>query len=90
MANNTDEDSKKGVNPMIAGLAGVAVGAAVGAGAIVLSDEKNRKKLEKVLGELKDQGFKVLDIVQKEADHVKKLATRDSKNGKAKKSPSKK
>lgn len=82
---NDSEESGKGVNPMIAGLAGVAVGAAVGAGAIVLSDDKNRKKLEKVLGELKDQGFKVLDIVQKEAGHVKRLAS-NSKNTKSKKS----
>lgn len=88
---NKSEESNKGVNPMIAGLAGVAVGAAAAAGAIVLSDEKNRKKLEKVLGELKDQGFKVLEVVQKETGHVKKLASsQDSKNSKSKKAPSKK
>ncbi len=88
---NDSEDSGRGVNPMIAGLAGVAVGAAAAAGAIVLSDEKNRKKLEKVLGELKDQGFKVLEVVQKEAGHVKKLSQKtETKNNKSKKTPSKK
>ena len=61
-----------GVNPMIASLAGAAVGAAVGAGAIILSDKKNREKLEKALEGLKKQGFNVLDIVQKEAKNVRK------------------
>ncbi len=60
-----------GVNPMIASLAGAAVGAAVGAGAIILSDKKNREKLEKALEGLKKQGFNVLDIVQKEANNVR-------------------
>lgn len=88
---NDSEESGKGVNPMIAGLAGVAVGAAAAAGAIVLSDEKNRKKLEKVLGELKSQGFKVLEVVQKEAGHVKRLSSKvGAKNNKPKKAPSKK
>jgi hypothetical protein len=68
MAN--DED-KKGVNPVVASLAGAALGAAVGAGAIILSDKKNRKKLEEVLEGLKKQGFNVLDIVQREAETVK-------------------
>lgn len=71
MANN-NSDKKAGVNPMVASLAGAAVGAAVGAGAIILSDKKNREKLEKALEGLKKQGFNVLDIVQKEADSVRK------------------
>lgn len=57
---------------MVASLAGAALGAAVGAGAIILSDQKNRKKLEGALENLKKQGFKVLDIVQKEAESVRK------------------
>lgn len=65
------EEKKSGVNPMIASLAGAAVGAAVGAGAIILSDKKNRKKLEDALEGLKKQGFDVLDIVQREAKTVK-------------------
>lgn len=67
-------DDKKGVNPVAVGLAGAVVGAAAAAGAIVLADEKNRKKFEKILGDLKDQGFKVLEVVQKEAKEVQKLA----------------
>lgn len=69
MAN--DKKDGGGVNPMIASLAGAAVGAAVGAGAIILSDKKNRQKLEKALEGLKKQGFNVLDIVQKEANNVR-------------------
>lgn len=66
------DNKKGGVNPMIASLAGAAVGAAVGAGAVILSDEKNRKKLEAALEGLKKQGFNVLDIVKSEAESVKK------------------
>lgn len=80
----------KGVNPVAVGLAGAVVGAAAAAGAIVLADEKNRKKLEKILSELKDQGFKVLEVVQKEADVVKKLATGNGVSEKGGKKESKK
>lgn len=65
------EVEKRGVNTMIASLAGAAVGAAVGAGAIILSDKKNRKKLEDALEGLKKQGFDVLDIVSREAKTVR-------------------
>lgn len=71
MANDKNDKKEEGVNPMIASLAGAAVGAAVGAGAIILSDKKNREKLEKALAGLKKQGFNVLDIVQKEANKVR-------------------
>lgn len=65
------EEKKSGVSPMVASLAGAAVGAAVGAGALILSDKKNRKKLEDALEGLKKQGFDVLDIVSREAQTVK-------------------
>lgn len=83
MANDKQDDKKGGVNPMVASLAGAALGAAVGAGAIILSDQKNRKKLEGALENLKKQGFKVLDIVQKEAETVRKqLSPADEKPAK--------
>lgn len=69
MAN--DDKNKGGVNPMVASLAGAALGAAVGAGAVILSDKKNREKLEKALEGLKKQGFNVLELVQKEAENVR-------------------
>ncbi len=91
VADEKTKEKKSGVNSMIASLAGVAVGAAVGAGAIILSDKKNRKKLEEALEGLKKQGFKVLDIVQKEAQSVKsKLDVPKSKTGKKSKRKTKK
>lgn len=49
----------KGVNPLATGVAGAIIGAAAAAAAIALSDEKNRKKAEKVLGDLEKEGNKV-------------------------------
>lgn len=91
MANN--DKNSGGVNPMVASLAGAALGAAVGAGAVILSDKKNQEKLKKALEGLKKQGFDVMEIVQKEAQNVrnqigvggeeeKKPATRPSSGGK--------
>jgi hypothetical protein len=71
MANNKS-DKKGGVNPVMASLAGAAIGAAVGVGAVILSDEKNRKKLEAALEGLKKQGFDVLEIAKKEAGSIRK------------------
>lgn len=71
MAKSNQPEENSGVNPMVASLAGAAIGAAVGAGAVILSDQKNRAKLEKTLEGLKKQGFHVLDLVQKEADKLK-------------------
>lgn len=70
MGDDKTKENKGSSNSMMASLAGAALGAAVGAGAIILSDKKNRKKLEDALEGLKKQGFKVLDIVQKEAENV--------------------
>lgn len=82
---------KKGVNTMIASLAGAAVGAAVGAGAIILSNKKNRKKFEGVLEGLKKQGFDVLEIVSREASAVKnKLESEGKKTAKKVKGKGKK
>lgn len=83
------ESEGKGVNTVVASLAGAALGAAVGAGALILSDKKNRKKLEDALEGLKKQGFDVLDIVSREAQTVRsKLET--TKKTAEKKSKSKK
>lgn len=69
-------ENNKGINPLAAGLAGAVVGAAAAAGAIILADEKNRAKLEKTIGELKKQGFKVMEVVQSSAQEVKKLGNK--------------
>jgi hypothetical protein len=88
MANNKNG----GVNPMVASLAGAALGAAVGAGAVILSDKKNQEKLKKALDGLKKQGFDVLEIVQKEAQNVRKQigGAAEEEKKPAKKSSSKK
>lgn len=45
-----------GVNPVIAAVTGVVVGASVAiAGAVALNDEKNRQKVKKILVDVKDQ-----------------------------------
>lgn len=77
-------DEKKGISPLATGVAGAVIGAAAAAAAIALSDEKNRKKAEKVLVSLQKQGDAVLkeitkkamelkDAVGKGAEEVKKL-----------------
>lgn len=80
-------DEKKGMNPLATGVAGAVIGAAAAAAAIALSDEKNRKKAEKVLVSLQKQGDMVLkeitkkamelkDAVGKGAEEVKKLSNK--------------
>jgi gas vesicle protein len=49
----------KGMSPAGAAAAGAVIGAAVGAAAVVLSDEKNRKKVVKEFNVLKKEGQKV-------------------------------
>lgn len=71
--------AQKRINPLTAGLAGAAIGAAVAAGSIALSDEKNRKRVEKLVEQIKKQGAKIMEIVQKETQTVKKLTTAPQK-----------
>ncbi len=75
-------DDKKGVSPVAVGLAGAVVGAAAAAGAIILADEKNRQKLEATVNKLKKEGFKVMEIVQKEAAEMKRIATNGNSTAK--------
>lgn len=75
---------KKKINPLTAGLAGAAIGAAVAAGSIVLADEKNRKKIEKLVGQIKKQGAKIMEIVEKETSNVKRLTQSKLKKTKTK------
>lgn len=50
-----DKKKKGGVHPVGAALVGAAVGAAVTAGAVALSDEKTRKKVAKSVTGLKNK-----------------------------------
>lgn len=81
-------DDKKGVSPLATGVAGAIIGAAAAAAAIALSDEKSRKKAEKVLEGLQKEGNKVLKEISKRAmeikDSIKTPAAKQPKRLKAK------
>lgn len=65
---------KEGVNPVVAAVTGAVVGAgivAAGAGAVVLSDEENRKKIKKVINNVKDRAEDYLAGIEKQADDKK-------------------
>ncbi|MDD5147815.1 MAG: hypothetical protein PHV63_04720 [Candidatus Daviesbacteria bacterium] len=64
-------EENKGPNPLATGVAGAIIGAAAAAAAIALSDEKNRKKAEKVLEGLQKEGNKVLKEISKKAMEIK-------------------
>lgn len=63
-------NEKGGINPAATGLAGAIVGAVATAAAIALSDEKNRKKAEDFLKDLKERGEKGLEQLKKEAEKI--------------------
>ncbi len=63
---------KKEFNPVVAAVAGVVVGAGVAvAGAVALSDKKNREKVKKTLANAKDQAMGYVEDVQKQAEDKK-------------------
>ncbi len=62
---------KKGVNPLATGIAGAVIGAAAAAAAVALTDEKNRKKAEKVLVDMQKEGTKVLEEITRIAMDLK-------------------
>lgn len=64
-------EDKKGLNPLATGVAGAVIGAAAAAAAIALSDEKNRKKVEKTLESLQKEGNKVLKEITQRAMEIK-------------------
>ena len=64
-------ENKKGISPLATGVAGAVIGAAATAAAIALADEKNRKKAEKILGDLQKEGDKVLKEISRRALELK-------------------
>jgi hypothetical protein len=58
---------KKVVNPVTAGIAGAAIGAAAAGAAIALSDKQNRRKVKQVLDKIVVEGEKALEVIKKEA-----------------------
>ena len=86
MVNRNKQNGKKGsASSVVAGVTGAAIGfgIAVAGAAVVLNDKDNRKKVKKVLVNIKDQAMGYMQDVQvktdkKEKKIVKKLA--NSKN----------
>lgn len=68
--------TKNNVKVAGAGILGAVVGAAVGAGAVALSSEKNRKAIKNKFDTLKKQGQKVINDLQDKATEL----TEQSKN----------
>lgn len=64
-------NNKKGVNPVAAGIAGAVIGAAAGAAAVVLSDEKNRKKIKGKIDEYKKKGQRAYSDLQDKVEEMK-------------------
>lgn len=62
--------SKNGVQVAKAGILGAVVGAAVGAGAVALSSEKNRKAIKNKFNDLKKQGQTILNDLQSKATEL--------------------
>ncbi len=66
------DDKKGNTGAIIAGVAGAVIGAAAGAAAVALSDEKNRKKVQKVAGNIKNRGGKLIQDIQ-DSEVVKQI-----------------
>lgn len=75
-------DDKKANSAAVAGLAGAVIGAAATAAAIVLADEKNRKRAESILKDLQKQGNKVLKEISKRAMELKDMGEPKKLTGK--------
>ena len=61
---------KKEVNPVVAGIAGAAIGVAAAGAAVALSDQKNRKKVKNVVDKIVVEGEKALEVLKREASKL--------------------
>lgn len=62
--------NKNGAQVAGAGILGAVIGAAVGAGAVALSNEKNQKFIKNKFNDLKKQGQEVLSDMQDKAEEL--------------------
>ena len=62
--------NKNGAQVAGAGILGAVIGAAVGAGAVALSNEKNQKFIKNKFNDLKEQGQKVMNDIQSKAEEL--------------------
>ncbi len=81
---------KKGLNPLATGVAGAIIGAAAAAAAVALSDEKNRKKAEKILTDMQKEGNKIFKEISRLALDLKDRAEKVLPEPKSSKNSSKK
>lgn len=64
--------TKSGFNPVVAAVTGAIVGAGVAiAGAVALKDKKNRKEVEQVFTNLKDQAVGYIEKIQNKVKNKK-------------------
>ena len=62
---NQSKTSKNKVNPLVAGVAGATVGAGVAvAASVAMNDKKNRQRVEKVIGLVKEQATEYIENLQ--------------------------
>ena len=73
MAENERSSSTNKGGSLATGVAGAIIGAAAAAAAIALSDEKNRKKAERILKDLQKRGDEILNEVSKRAMELKDM-----------------
>ena len=62
--------NKSGAQVAGAGILGAVIGAAVGAGVVALSNEKNQKFIKNKFNDLKGQGQKVMNDIQSKATEL--------------------
>jgi hypothetical protein len=78
-------NKKRGISPVAAAVTGAVVGAGLAvAGAMVLKDEKNRKKAKKVLSDVKDQAAGYAEEIQKKMKDETNVARKKLDTGKSK------
>lgn len=69
-----EEDKRNSINQVTAAITGAVVGAGIAvAGAVVMSDKKNREKVEKVLSNAKDQAINYVKDIQNSAENKKNM-----------------
>jgi len=70
---------KNNTNAVGAGITGAVVGAMAGAAAVVLSNPKNRKKIEKEFNVVKKEGQKIISDIQGKVEEMNSEAKKKAK-----------
>ena len=67
-----DQNKNKDVNPIAVTVAGAVVGAGIAVAGVMLSKEKNRKKVKEVANKLKNDTFENMVNIKKQTESKKK------------------